>query len=610
MSDPGAGPADLPALRRPDRDLPALLASEQATEEPVPACHPGWRGYASQTDVRAVAAGAGGELWAATAGGVLRWRAKDRFTRYGSEHGLAGNACSDIVVDGAGVAWVIAGGRVCWLDGDSWQSCGQPANDSEPACLAVDQAGLVWAGTASGLVRLGGADGQAGAGASMMFADDYAVGEAPRAIAVASDDAAWACSAQGLFHYADGRWCRRLHEAGILTIELDGDGLWLGTVTGPRRMDLGADAVTGWNRGVTTALAIASDRVWAASTGQIAFKADGDWQPSLVKPTGLVTALAPLPGGQACAGSTSGLVRLGAAGPVEWSTGAPPDVIGPAGSLGTLVQTVAIGRRQGEVAVWVGTPGGLFEYGPETREWTQLGGRRVVDVRALAGSGRRLLVGSGSRRTGLREVRDGSVGPAIATKQVVALTAGDAPGQCYAATVETLYLVTGAGVEPVLAADSLQPGAWFRTIASGSDGTIWIGADAGLFAYSRAGGMTVVHDLVGTDVLAILPGQTAVGPVLIGTQRGLYAGAPGRLEPVPALAGEIVSALAWHEDGSSAWVGTHRGLVRVACVGWRIATSITAASSGLAADRVTALAGEGNGRLWIGTSAGLCSYRP
>jgi ligand-binding sensor domain-containing protein len=633
MNDSGTGWPDLPALRRLDRDLPVLLAPEQASEEPAPPCHPGWRSYASQTDVRSITAGVGGELWAATAGGVLRWRAADRFTRYGSEHGLAGNASVGVVVDGAGVAWAISSGRVSWLDGDTWRACGLSADDGEPTTLAVDRSGSVWSGTAAGLVRVGGPGGRlgscgpVGAGARMMFGDDYAVGEAPRAIAVVSDDVAWACSAQGLFCYEDGRWSRRLHQAGILTLDLGDDVLWLGTVTGPVRLDLHTDTVAGWDRGVTTALAIAKDGVWAASTGQIAFGADGDWRPAAGKPAGIVTALAPMPGGGACAGGSSGLVRIGIGGSAAWSTGAPPDLIGPAGSLGTLIQAVAIGRRDGDTIVWAGTPHGLFEYvSSSVTGWTQLGGRRVTDVRALASSRPGLWVGSGSRLTGLREVRDGSVGSAIMNEQVLALAVGQADGRCYAATADALFLAAGAGVAPagrfgpVLAADALQPGACLRTIATGPDGTIWIGADVGLFAYSEVSGMTVVHNLVGTEVLAILAGQTAAGPLLIGTKRGLYAGPPDRLRPVLGFAGEVVSALAWHEDGC-AWVGTHRGLAHVTCApgqapsgmavaDWRIASRMTACSSGLAADRVTSLATDGNGWLWIGTSAGLSSYRP
>jgi hypothetical protein len=84
MSQPGREQRDLPALRLDDRDLPVALAPERAREEPVSPIHEGWSTHASQLEVRGLAMSADGELWAATAGGVLRWRSHDRFVRSGS----------------------------------------------------------------------------------------------------------------------------------------------------------------------------------------------------------------------------------------------------------------------------------------------------------------------------------------------------------------------------------------------------------------------------------------------------------------------------------------------------------------------------------------------
>jgi len=609
MNPPDGESRDLPARQFVDRDLPVTIAPEAAREEKIRPAHEGWSTYASQREVRALALSADGELWAATAGGILRWRTHNRFVRYGSEHGLPGNSIDAVVVDGTGCVWVIAGdGQLARFSHDRWRSCNLPS-DAVPTCLAVDRLGNAWVGTATGLFAF---DCSAQPAASLPFTDGYVPGEPPRAIAVVSENDAWGCSGQGLFHLENGRWHRRSERTGILTLAI-GDGvLWLGTLDGLTRIDLLHDNVNSWKRGMTTAIAITADGVWAASGGHVGLATDTHWRPVAGQSLGFVTALVQTDNDEVCAGTFTGIVRCGFARSEPWSTAAAPDVIGLSSSLGTLIQAIAIGQREGERVVWAGTALGLFEFVPSTGTWRQLGGRRVEDVRALATAGASMWVGSW--RSGLRELRNGILHPAAINSPIVAVTADTLRQHCFAAGTDTVYRLEGTSAAAVVTAEELQPGTWFSTVTVGEDGTLWIGAAAGLFAYTQAAGTTVVRgDLVGTEIVAILSKGNGPGQLLlVGTSRGLYAGAPGQLTAVEALTGRAITALAWDGIGIAAWVGTDAGLMLATLRQgeWIVTTEMTAAGSGLAANRVTALAVDNSNQLWIGTPSGLSSYQP
>jgi ligand-binding sensor domain-containing protein len=608
MSQPADEDRDLPVLLDDDLDLPVALAPGGATEERVPPVHPGWSTYASQLEVRGLATGAGSEVWVATAGGVLRWRGPDQFARYGSEHGLAGNSMTGIAVDGAGRPWALADrGGLSRLEGGTWRSCPFPAGVAA-SCLAVDGAGRVWTGTAAGLLAL---DSTGTPIADFPFNGDYQPGEAPRAIAILDEDNVWAGAAQGLFHLANGCWERRMAQVGMLALAIDDEFLWFGTSAGLGRVELRNGTAHLVRRGVTTALAATgTGSAWAACGGDLGLVDSTGWRQVAGPSPGPVTALAGASADGVYAGTSRGLLRCGLIRSENWSTGAPPDEIG-AGALGTLVQAITVGRRGGDTVVWAGTPAGLFEFVPAADRWTQHGWLRVEDVRAIAPAGDRIWIGSWP--SGLRELRDGDIGHPVIAAPVVALTPDDGTAGCFAMTPDAVYRVDEDVATRVVTAEDLQQGSWLNTMAAHDDGTLFIGSAAGLFAFSDDSGVRVVHgDFTGTEVLALLTAGPLAGPMLVGTARGLYAGTPSQLAAVDALAGWAVTALAWDEAGTAAWAGTRDGLVRIIRRGdaWVQAAKLTAGTTGLASDQITALAVDDEHRLWVGTPSGLSSYLP
>lgn len=113
----------------------------------------------------------------------------------------------------------------------------------------------------------------------------------------------------------------------------------------------------------------------------------------------------------------------------------------------------------------------------------------------------------------------------------------------------------------------------------------------------------------GTKVTA----SATVGQSLwLGTERGLFhqpAGEPPVPHPDYGVNGPLatrITALA-ADPGGTLWVGTPLGLSARAADGtwrhWR-------GRDGLPVEHITALAADGNGNLWIGTPAGAIHYRP
>jgi ligand-binding sensor domain-containing protein len=181
-----------------------------------------------------------------------------------------------------------------------------------------------------------------------------------------------------------------------------------------------------------------------------------------------------------------------------------------------------------------------------------------------------------------------------------------------------LYRGDGAGWLLALAAADLRgrglpSGACLQTVSQAPDGRAWIGASAGLFAWQPGAAIARETSLGDPDVRAVL--ALADDILIAGTAGALYAGAPGHLGPVEDWSGQAVNVLAWDASAETLWCGTDAGLVQVGRTpaGWRVEATSTVTNSGLAADRVTALAlsGDADGAktVWAGTPNGISRYQ-
>ncbi len=151
-----------------------------------------------------------------------------------------------------------------------------------------------------------------------------------------------------------------------------------------------------------------------------------------------------------------------------------------------------------------------------------------------------------------------------------------------------------------------------RTFLETRDGTLWIGANVGLHACSRAPTVTCsaerssAGDLTGVSALH----EDADGRLWVGTQTGLFRREQGRLMRLDAASGApaaTVRAFAATRDGAL-WMATDGGGV----VRYREGayTPVTTAD-GLPSDLVRALYVDADGWLWIGTEGrGLARLEP
>jgi ligand-binding sensor domain-containing protein len=604
---------DLPVLRAPESDLPALVTPPAAVEEPAPGTHEGWATFAATNEVRGLAVSAAGEVWLATAGGAVRWRSGERFTRYGSEHGLCGNALAGVAVDGEGRPWVLdARGAVSFLDAQRWRAF---ALDALVSCLEVDNDGGVWLGTPTGLLRVG-AGPVPDVDLRLPFAGADLDGEPPRRIAVTDAARPWMCGPRGLFEWEDdGRWRRRSHRSGILALCASGGVLWLGTVDGLFGVDLDDGSVTRYLGRPTTALAPAPGGVWAATPGEIGRLLDGNWTPAADKLPGLVTALAALDTDDICVATESGLWQGGLERFRPWSTQAPPDATGSDGTFGGLVQALATATEDREAIVWAGTATGLFALRPDTRGCRQMAERRLRDVSALTADDDRLYVGSW--HAGLRVVRDGRLDKAtILAEPVIAVAHGARGEPSYAATPEAIFEIDprereGPGVRRLLDAEELSHEAVPQALCVSVGGRIWIGTSGGLFLFTRDSGPRLIRgELTGADVRALLGDPEEPTDMFIATARGLYHGTDENWFAVGPLRDAEITALVADPARRTVWVGTAGGLIRLVRdqEGWAPVDRFDCATSGLAGDRVSALAVDADGRLWAGSQSGLSSY--
>lgn len=124
---------------------------------PVPTVNlAGWTTFASGDEVRALLFD-GRDVWAATAGGVVRWdSASDRFRQFlAPQDGLRSNSVDALAVGADGNIWAATGGGLSRYSATGWTTLdiGQPGvMQGDFHAVSVGPDGTVWAGTQDGTV--------------------------------------------------------------------------------------------------------------------------------------------------------------------------------------------------------------------------------------------------------------------------------------------------------------------------------------------------------------------------------------------------------------------------------------------------------------------------
>jgi ligand-binding sensor domain-containing protein len=610
--------SDLP-IALGGEDLPIPVANAQPRHERATAlAYPAWATHASQRHVRDLAmASRQGDIWLATGGGVLHWWPDlERFTRYGSEHGLPGNAAMAIAVDGKKRVWVGCGDRLglYYLEQGLWQPY-TPLGALTICRLTTDSSGRLWVSTTDGTFGIDQPD-------AAPVVTLPTPGDPPRVIAAVDDTDLWLCNAQGI-HRRDGDgWVRQSEyvRPEILKLARQGQYLWVATFYGLERVDLDTGEVyrsEQWPAGEVTALAPATNGLWMACRGQVGLATENDWRPLKKLPVDApIVALGAGSEDEVWIGSHSGLWRGDFSDIQFQSSQAAPDDIGlpvgnkPSATFSNMVQALAI-PQQNRPELWMGTAQGLFRWNLVTDVWRRQG-QLGQDIRAVVTDGQgEIWVASwteGLSCLTAEGVVDGA--PKLPDLDLVLAMAPNPDGGYWVVGMNGLYQHQGQQWKLVLPAKALKTG-WIQAIAQAESDHVWVGTSAGLFRYlpSKNDLQPVPGDISSADIRTLL--ALPKRPLLVGTQRGLYWGKAKQWHQVNTLARRAITALVWDAQAKKLWVGTDLGLYRLKPTQqtWEVVDEFTVQTSGLAGNHILALAlgpnPNGSSNLWIGTPCGL-----
>ncbi len=348
----------------------------------------------------------------------------------------------------------------------------------------------------------------------------------------------------------------------VTALEVDADGLWIGTRAGLARLVHGVFRAHG--------------------TGLLAGQA--------------VTSLALDPAGYLWVGTTRGLfrVRHGEVVHLTRQTGLPHDHIR------------ALRVDAGGV-VWVGTMGGLARLRPDGMD-------ALTPADGLAGGGVLALerdhegsVWIGTEGGGLSRIRRGAVATfareqGLADENVYTVT-GAGTGDLWVGTDTGVVARLVAGRFEVVVPRG-RVGSRIRTLAEDRAGRLWIGTDQGLLVVEagrlrRAG---TRHPALGAPVRALFIDRRDA--LWVGTDGAgvvcLRGGEIVTFTTAEGLGDDRVRAFLEDRDGTL-WVATYGGLSRIQ--GGRVVATYTT-KDGLSSNYVRTLARDRDGTLWVGTYGG------
>jgi len=588
-----------------------LAPTIEPTREPV-----AWTSHSNLDDVNDLLETNDGRIWAATSGGVVVWNlASGSHTTLRVEDGLPANDARALAQTPDGAIWIgTSAGLARYEEERVVGHLGTAVlGSADIQALLADRQGRLWVGTL-------------GAGAILYN------GETWQPLHFSTE--AWANNVYSLYEDALGRvWFGGMGLArldgetwqvftdksvtgnGVLAIEATGDGqLWLGTA-----FDLvGFDGETFRPYAFPGQAMYAIRDIWQDAQGQLWLgteKAsawlvqDGRWQQLNAEsglPVSTVRRFSTLSDGRLLLGTDQGIYERLRDGWRAYQVGG-----GPAGNdIRALLYDM-------DGVLWAAARGRPLSVYNGAR-WQEVGSPaepRPTNISSLAqtpdglvwaaepGKGLWQVQGDEARLIGERQ--------GIASAQITGL-AVDATGSLWVATLKGLSVWDGNAWRTLTTQQGLPTNALTLVAASGDasgQSVVWVAGSRGEIARYQGERWTIFGADAGLP--AVPPASIAASGegAALGygasrtTQRqlALYDGATWELlTPDDGLPEGNPTALL--DDQGWLWMGASgEGLARYADGIW----TLWAASDGPASAQVTALATDGQGVLWVGTSAGV-----
>lgn len=230
---------------------PVTPPLELTVQAGPPVLYPGWTNFTNGNEILDLYLH-DEILWAATAGGLVRWNIAERsYLKYTSEHGLPGNRLRRVGADTGGRLWIGTELHGLYVgDGQTWERWPQFDDPrlALPQVLFQDSRGNIWAGRTA-LARFDGATWQWFDG---LLPDTRSGTNIANAIFEDSRGNIWVGANQLLLRYDGTSWqswtpTASLGELSVLTIAQEPTGaLLLGTTAGLLRFDPEARLDSAW----------------------------------------------------------------------------------------------------------------------------------------------------------------------------------------------------------------------------------------------------------------------------------------------------------------------------------------------------------------------------
>lgn len=584
------------------------------------------RCFTSTHEIRTLALGADGAVWAGGPGGLLRFRPEtESWELFTVTDGLPDNRVQAILITSRGTVWVGTLGGAARLEGATFRAWGLEEGFPSPAVtsLAEGADGTIWAGTLLGIARFTGSRWEA-----VTDSHEFAR-KAVRGIARGKDGSLWFAKENGLTRYRGERtWEIYQHNVldpdrrmGLVTNKLlslaadEKGALWIGTKLGLQRYngsDWSHERHDGYLAGgrglednwVEQVAALPDGTVWVAhgesraafgGSGAAFRTSMGRWRYLTVAdglPSNQVHAVAAGPGGDVWLGTSEGLARWDGQRVSCWR---PPEAL-PGNHVLALIPA-GDGRSQALLpAGTVSLEGGEVrsaEMAPDSGFVAAVFSDGLLYLAPAAGG---LLVRRADDTRSLEK--------AFAGRKILSL-GGSPTGPILAVTSEGIWSGSAGRWSP-LPLDGIPSQVRPLQALCDAAGDLWLAGEIP----SPAGGRLVIYHMLGNrctpvpvpELPAGLPRRARLaldgsGSMLLSAPAGLYRYDGGwRAVPIPVAGGNLGAATG---KRGSYWVaGRDGGLWHHEARGWR-----EVRIGGRAAPaNITAIGSSDENTLWLGTA--------